>query len=392
MLKINFIYGGWLNNLNGVSTFINTFISTNRKQKLFNIELFTLDQFEKRNFSKREKKTFLKKMIFRMFMNFHFTSIFLLYHRHIFHSKKLINYISKKKSFNNDEILLFNDIFSAYYFFKKYKNTNNFIIYHNDGDCFKMLKIYYPKINYIFFNKYLYPIEKFVLNNSKALIFVSNSSMNNFNSRHHYLFINKTHYIYNGLSCNDDYTSNTYKRLKFSELTFITVGSLTKRKNQILILNTLNKLKLLYNISIKLFIIGDGEEKDNLISFVNNNNLNTNVIFVGSTSEVEKYLQNSDYFILTSKDEGLPYVLLEAQRNGLPIISTNVGGISEIIIHEHNGFIIDFEVDNLIELIIQIHQKKYNYKFLSINSLNTFKQKFNSKAMLEKYFNVFINN
>jgi glycosyltransferase involved in cell wall biosynthesis len=76
-------------------------------------------------------------------------------------------------------------------------------------------------------------------------------------------------------------------------------------------------------------IIGDGEEKDNLEKLIKENDLKDNIIIFGYLKDAYKYLKAFDIFLLPSIKEGLPYVLLEAEKANLPIIATEVGGIRE---------------------------------------------------------------
>lgn len=63
--------------------------------------------------------------------------------------------------------------------------------------------------------------------------------------------------------------------------------------------------------------------------------------FAGRVGNVENYLRSTDLFVHNSQSEGLPLVILEAMAAGLPVISTRVGGIPELISHGQNGILID---------------------------------------------------
>lgn len=56
--------------------------------------------------------------------------------------------------------------------------------------------------------------------------------------------------------------------------------------------------------------------------------------FIGVSNQVENYLLRSDIFMLPSRDEGFPISILEAMRAGLPIISTNIAGIPEMVFRD----------------------------------------------------------
>ena len=79
---------------------------------------------------------------------------------------------------------------------------------------------------------------------------------------------------------------------------------------------------------IRLTIVGDGEEYHNLIPYAGER-----IRFVGAVppKEVKEYMQNSDILVMNSSFEGVPMTILEAISYGLPVVSTNVGGIGEAL-------------------------------------------------------------
>ena len=81
-------------------------------------------------------------------------------------------------------------------------------------------------------------------------------------------------------------------------------------------------------------IIGEGEEREKLEKF------KEKVILLGFQKEASTLLKAFDLFLLPSKKEGLPYAILEAGMAGVPVISTNVGGIPEIISSDKEGLIV----------------------------------------------------
>ena len=66
------------------------------------------------------------------------------------------------------------------------------------------------------------------------------------------------------------------------------------------------------------------------------------VKITGIVPDVENYLSDADIYVASSIFEGLPLSMLEAMSAGLPIVSTNVGGVHDIVENEKNGILIDF--------------------------------------------------
>lgn len=81
----------------------------------------------------------------------------------------------------------------------------------------------------------------------------------------------------------------------------------------------------------RLVIIGDGPERDRLIGQTERLSLTKHVHFLGQIPEAAQYLPAFNLFVLSSRKEGFPYVLLEALATTIPILATKVGGIPEAL-------------------------------------------------------------
>ena len=118
--------------------------------------------------------------------------------------------------------------------------------------------------------------------------------------------------------------------LEFENIfTIITVGTLYHVKNHELLIRSFAKLK---EKNIQLVIVGDGELRKELEALREELNLSNKVHFIGFTDNPFKYVGKSDLFVLTSNNEGLPNVLIEAEASCCPIISTDcISGPREIL-------------------------------------------------------------
>lgn len=129
---------------------------------------------------------------------------------------------------------------------------------------------------------------------------------------------------------------------KNDTFTFITIGRLDKGKNHQLIIEAMQ------NIDANLYIIGDGELKNQLTAQIEKLNLKNKVFLLGEQNDPFKYLLKSDCFIFSSNHEGFPNVLLEALSCELPIISTDCqSGPREILAPNSN---INYQLKNNIEI------------------------------------------
>jgi len=125
------------------------------------------------------------------------------------------------------------------------------------------------------------------------------------------------------------------------------IGELNRNKNVSLALKAVAKV-LQAGINIFFAVVGDGEDRLALEDEMRELKIDQNVRFLGFISDAPKLMKAFDIFVLPSRKEGMPYVLLEAERAGVPIIASAVGGIPEIIHDGDNGLL--FQSENLEQL------------------------------------------
>ena len=151
------------------------------------------------------------------------------------------------------------------------------------------------------------------------------------------------------------------------------------------VLRAINHIK--NTINLKLILIGKGSEKYKLKNFIDNNQLNKKIFLVGYKKNPYKYFKDTDIFVLSSKFEGLPNVLLEAQFFKKFIISSNCPtGPKEILLNGKAGEL--FDVGNykkLSKIILNYNKKKNKKILLGFNSLNRFNY---NKSMKEYYYSI----
>jgi len=175
------------------------------------------------------------------------------------------------------------------------------------------------------------------------------------------------------------------------ENTILYVGSLSENKGVKYLIEAFNIFHK-QNPKFKLKIIGDGSEMNNLLDIVRNLLLKDSVEFTGRIphNEVLKEFSKAKIFVVPSVwMENSPFVIIEALSHGLPVIGTNRGGITDFVINNKNGFLV--EVANPEELNKSIEKIANNKKLwlnFSKNSLNLVKQadsKKHYKKLMEIY-------
>ncbi len=133
------------------------------------------------------------------------------------------------------------------------------------------------------------------------------------------------------------------------------VGSLIKRKGIRDLIEATAIVAKRSEHPLKCMIIGKGQEKGNLIEMVKRKNLDGRVIFTGFQSDAISYINALDIFVLASKSEGLPRVILEAMLMERPVVASDVIGSSELVVNGETGFLFPVgRADMLAEAILKL--------------------------------------
>ena len=113
--------------------------------------------------------------------------------------------------------------------------------------------------------------------------------------------------------------------------------------------------KVREKVNAKLLLVGDGPERANVETLVRELGVSQDVIFLGKIKAIEKVLCMSDLFLLTSESESFGLSALEAMATGVPVISTNTGGIPEVNYQGISGFLSNVgNVDEMSQNAIEI--------------------------------------
>ena len=150
------------------------------------------------------------------------------------------------------------------------------------------------------------------------------------------------------------------------ELSFIHVGRFDPQKNHKFLIELFEDL-VKYNKSFKLFLVGEGQLKNQIINLVKEKKLENNVFFLGARNDVHILLQGMDYFLMPSLYEGLPITLIEAQASGIRIFASNT--ISKNVNLTNNMFFLDInDKESFIKCIIDnLKYERYNTKELLVD-------------------------
>jgi glycosyltransferase involved in cell wall biosynthesis len=167
----------------------------------------------------------------------------------------------------------------------------------------------------------------------------------------------------------------------------MSMGRLVDQKDFITFLNAIKIVKK--KIKIRVLLMGSGILKDKLKKFIKFNKLESSIKLINFQKNPYKYLKFADIFVLTSKFEGLPNVLLESATLKIPIISTDCNTGPREILNGNKGGLL-FKVGDYNQLAKQILASKLNYKMMKnkINFTHKNLDRFDEKTNLLKYLRI----
>jgi len=209
-----------------------------------------------------------------------------------------------------------------------------------------------------------------------------------------YLNSKKIDVVYNGISPQEpqlELVSSLREQYNIKEdiVVFGTVARLDPIKNQTLLINAFHQV-LMQEPTCKLFIVGDGEEREKLELLSRELNITESVVFTGYITQPVNMMSLMDVFLLSSLSEGTSMTLLEAMSLGKPCVVTNAGGNPEVILNNHNGFVTPNRelqpfADSMLELARDIELRNHFGK----NSYQRFKEVFTNQAMSKAYMAIY---
>ncbi|MFI1770926.1 glycosyltransferase [Thalassobellus citreus] len=220
----------------------------------------------------------------------------------------------------------------------------------------------------------------------KSFVSVSNEIRKHLKSK---LDINSST-IYNFINADDLLISKESIEVSYENY-IIAVGSLKKLKQFDKLLNSYQASEL-WKKGVKLIILGDGPEKENLKLQISNLQLEDFVELLPFTKKPQKLISNAKALVLTSKVEGFPMVLLEAVSLDTPIIAFDCkSGPSEIIVNDKNGVLV--ENQNEEQLSIALNKLLLNKTYYNKIKKNMHEglDKFSEETIIQKWIHLIEN-
>lgn len=220
----------------------------------------------------------------------------------------------------------------------------------------------------------------YLLNKCTRIIVLSENIKKDFETKTE-ITTHKIKVIHNMIS-SQSYIKRDYK----SEINFLFMGHIYKEKGIFDLVKLFKDNYSNYKKKFKLIIAGGLYETNELLKFINDNKLNDIIIYEGwaSGEKKENLFKKANIFILPSYNEALPMSILEAMSYSLPIISTKVGAIPEIVKNRINGFLFEAQ-DNIAlkEIIDLVDLNRDLLNKMGQNSYNMSTQYFPNKVITD---------
>jgi L-malate glycosyltransferase len=144
--------------------------------------------------------------------------------------------------------------------------------------------------------------------------------------------------------------------------------------------------KVRKEISSKLILIGDGPDRSECESLTRELELQNDVHFLGKQDGLAEILSASDLFLMPSQSESFGLAALEAMSCGIPTISTSVGGLPELNIHNETGYIAEIgDIDRMAKYSLELLYNEKKYQQFSINARNRTLKYFDKKLIVPQY-------
>ncbi len=196
----------------------------------------------------------------------------------------------------------------------------------------------------------------------------------------------KVNLIRNGINTDSFYR----QRADDDVVRFIHVARFDLVKDQAGLITAFAQLLQDSDIKAHLMLVGDGEQMSPLKSLVQQLNINEYVEFTGAKNNIAELLSNADVFVLSSIAEGIPMTVLEAMASSLPVISTHVGGLPELIIPHENGLLV--EKQNSEQLSLAMENYVNNRDFIEQHGKRAklfIEDNYSEKNMVSEYLNLY---
>ena len=264
---------------------------------------------------------------------------------------------------------------------------------HTDGIPFKMTLQYYPCLEGTKYLQCLRDNFTWTVEHTDRIVFIAKIGQTNFLQFYPLRSLVDTSVIINGIDDLNPKQQQEVAEIRKKELPFkyrlCCTGTINTRKGHRIIIEALHQMNPTILEQVHVDFMGEGGERPLLEGLVKEYGLAEHVTFHGivPNMEVYRHLAQNNIYILMSKNEGLPISIIEAMRAGLPVISTDVSGIPELVRSEYNGLLLYPDVDELTALLNKL--PKYDWETMGSNSRKRFENEFTFDRMKQEFCDMY---
>lgn len=190
-----------------------------------------------------------------------------------------------------------------------------------------------------------------------------------------------------GIDCEVIYNPRSFKskiKSKCENKQFLAAGRFTHQKGFDMLIESFHLFSK-KNSDWNLVIVGEGEEKDKIVSLINKYNLNKRVQIKPFTDDIITYFMNSSVLLLPSRWEGMPMIVLESLEMGVPIIAYDITAVVQIIENNKQGIVVEkFNVKKFAEAMNDIAKNRKLREMYSQSAIIKSKE-FDIDIIIEKW-------
>lgn len=177
-------------------------------------------------------------------------------------------------------------------------------------------------------------------------------------------------------------------------ITIISMGRLVQQKDYKTAIKSIAELKksLKTDVELKYRIVGHGPEKESIVANIEKYGIQKEVEIISNPPNIDALLKSSDMYLCTSIFEGFSNSIMEAMNCRLPIVATDAGDNSRLVIHDRNGFITDLsdykKLSEHMQYLIDSPEMRVQ---MGSESYNHLVQSFSYAVFQKKYLNIIKN-
>jgi glycosyltransferase involved in cell wall biosynthesis len=170
---------------------------------------------------------------------------------------------------------------------------------------------------------------------------------------------------------------------------FLTAARFEGQKDYQTLASAVRRVAQIYPNRFELHIYGDGPQEHQTRELFSG--IDAPVIFKGFIEDMTVALRSADVFVLSSHWEGLPRSIIEAMSCRLPVIATDVGGVKELIVHGHSGYLVAHaNAEAIVDAMVEYVENEALWRKHAESSYARFNAEFTVEKMLDKYLEAYL--